>query len=422
MLPGRRASLARQRNAVRQRFGASHGPLVCLCLVLLIVQSCLCSLPSHLCAAEPAAATETGVILDENGGVELPAPAGDGVPPPKVEKLFLKNGDAFTGTKQGETDGRLIWKLDYGDLLAVPLDQVDRIELPKEAMPLTAPPAPPEPPAPPPVTAPPPPVPPTPEALARAKLELERQEELLDIEKHPYSFTRFGRRARAAIELPLKDWTKRFTLGARYLTGNSDESNVNTLADFEHKTTWLNTQVQFGGQFGQSNGVRGTNRWYASSTTDFTKTKNWIYFIKHMDEYDEFQNLDYRGTLSGGIGYRFYDEPKKRLITRIGPAGTYEMFRKPHLQRTTFDIFTEAEFRWPLSKRLQLEGKTTVYPNVENLGLFRANSTVTVIIPLDERECWNFQIGIQDQYISRPNQNRLPHDLWTNLSIMYQRK
>lgn len=219
-----------------------------------------------------------------------------------------------------------------------------------------------------------------------------------------------------------RDWTKRFTLGVRYVTGNSDERTANVQADFERIGTSNNTQVQIGGQFGESNGVRGSNRWFATGTSDFNTPSNWIYFLKHMNEYDEFQNLDYRGTYSGGMGYRFYNEAKKRLIVRFGPAGTLEYFRAPPSDRLTLDLFAELETQWPLAKRVQLEQKTTVYPNVQNFEMFRTTTTANLVVALDEASLWALQVGVQDQYISQPNAGRGPHDLWTNVSIVYQRK
>jgi len=219
-----------------------------------------------------------------------------------------------------------------------------------------------------------------------------------------------------------RDWTKRFTLGMRYVTGNSHERTANVQADFERIGTSNNTQVQIGGQFGESNGVRGSNRWFATGTSDFNTPSNWIYFLKHMNEYDEFQNLDYRGTYSGGMGYRFFNADKRRLIVRFGPAGTLEYFHAPATDRLTMDLFAEFEAQWPITKRVQYDQKTTVYPNVQNFELFRTTTTANLVIALDEGERWALQVGVQDQYISQPNTNRLPHDLWTNVSIVYQRK
>lgn len=305
------------------------------------------------------------------------------------------------------------WTEAFEEMLRLPGDAPAVLALPDDVKPETVPePAP----------APAPPPEPTEEQILQAQAELEQAAWIQSKLDNPWGFQTLNLRFWHGLGHRYYAWTKRLTAGARYLSGNSDEVMVNVQADLERQYEWLTTQVQAGGNFGKSNGVRGTNRWFANSTNDFKTGDRWIWFLKHTDEYDEFQNLDYRGTLSGGIGYRFWNEDRKRLIVRIGPSGLYENFRDPDNERFAFDLFGEVESRWPLAKRVQFEHKTTAYPNVQEFDRVRVNANASIIVSLDERDCWNLQLGVQDQYLSHPNPGRVPHDIWTSLSILYQRK
>lgn len=217
-------------------------------------------------------------------------------------------------------------------------------------------------------------------------------------------------------------WTSRIALGGRSLVGNSNQNFIDLLADFENKTEVRATQINLGGQFGESNETIVANRWFANSTTDFYHQRGWLTFTKLMDQYDQLQNLDYRGTFSAGIGYRFLFDDQRRIITRLGPGVTFEIFHDPSNSRTTPDLFGELELRLPVWQRLKWEQKSTVFPSLSELAVARAQSQTTILYSFDERERWSLRVGLLYQFISQPNVGKVPSDYTTNVSIMYQRK
>lgn len=221
----------------------------------------------------------------------------------------------------------------------------------------------------------------------------------------------------------LHEWTSKVALGARYLTGNSKETFVDLAVDFEKKEDSRLTQINLGGQFGEANGVRGTNRWFANSNIDRDLAgKKWLIYTQIRDRYDQFERLDYRGTLSAGAGYRFYDDPQRRLITRLGPAVTYEIYNSPRVQRVTPDIFGEVEARWPLRTRVTAEHKTSLNPNLLDIQMLRITSTSGISWALDEAEAWSLKLGFLWIYNGRPNEGRLPSDYTSTMSVVYLKK
>jgi hypothetical protein len=234
----------------------------------------------------------------------------------------------------------------------------------------------------------------------------------------PKEFERFWRRFSAGFH----DWTSRISIGGRLLAGNSNQNFVDFAADFEKKQELRSTQINLQGQFGESNDVVVANRWFANSTTDYYHGSNWMTFTKLMDQYDQLQNLNYRGTFSGGAGYRFFFEEQRRLLLRIGPGVTTEFFNNPTRNRTTPDMFGEIELRLPMWDRLKWEQKTIVFPSLSALEVARAQSQTSFLFAFDEQERWSMKLGFQYQYISEPNPGRLPNDFTTNVAIVYLRK
>lgn len=217
-------------------------------------------------------------------------------------------------------------------------------------------------------------------------------------------------------------WTHRLELGARVLRGNSIEEYVNLGGKFEDQTDERLSQIDFSGQYGRNRGIIASNRWIINSNTDFNREGNWIVFITTKNEYDEFENLDYRGTLSSGLGYKFIDEPNRRIITRVGPGVTYEKFNKPSNERVTPDLFTELETLWPIGASASYEHRTTTHPSVTDFSLIRIVSSHGLLFRLDDDGKWQFMADFRYEYNSQPNPGRLRSDYTTNLSIVYTRK
>jgi putative salt-induced outer membrane protein YdiY len=217
-------------------------------------------------------------------------------------------------------------------------------------------------------------------------------------------------------------WTERLELGGAFLEGNTNQEVFNTAAKFSKETKLVTTVINFGGNHAQSKMSTTANRWFADTTTDFKREGNWLYFVRSLHEYDQFTNLDYRGTASFGSGYRFFNEENKKLIIRYGPGVTQEVFHSPRLVRTSPDLFGEVEMKWLLGPRVVFEEKATVHPNITNFGMLRVLNTTGFLIPLDSQKRWNLKVGFRYEYNGRPNAGRQSSDFATNVNIVYSRK
>ena len=327
-----------------------------------------------------------------------------------TETLYLKNGDKLTGKQVGFGDETLQWSWRGTETIEVPLSEIERVDYQSDPdgteddiphlMLLTpgqvfAPP-----PDHIPLHVPPPEPPPIPQTLL----------ETLWFEYFDW------------LQNGFDTWTERLELGGSFLEGNTNQEAFNTAAKFTHETDWLKTQINMGGQYAKSKSVLTANRWFADTTTDFKRKDKWITFIRTLHEFDEFANLDYRGTGSFGVGYRFVDTDPRLLVVRAGPGVTQEVFHTPRVLRTTPDLFTEVESKWPLGERIIFEEKATVHPSVNDWKLVRILNTSSLLIPLDSYKRWNLKFGFRFEHNGQPNINRKPSDYSTTINIVYSRK
>lgn len=219
------------------------------------------------------------------------------------------------------------------------------------------------------------------------------------------------------------EWTRRIELGAQVLRGNTEQDFVRLVGQFQRAKENVVHRIDWGGRYNHVNGRRNTNRWFINSTVDRTQPGGWIFYYSGKHEYNEFQGIDYRGTGSVGVGYRFVDEEDRHMMMRVGPAVTLEVYSSSGGDRLTEDLLVEFELDWPLFERSRLETRMSMRPSVLVLDVFRFRSNTGVLVPLDDEERWSLKLGYQLDYNSSINlvSNRLPMDLTTSVSIVYIR-
>jgi putative salt-induced outer membrane protein YdiY len=320
------------------------------------------------------------------------AAAGEAAP----ETLHLHSGARLTGRSVAVEQGQLRWELAAHQELLIPVEWIERLDIGGESATDSGP------------------VPPLPdEALADPSLWID-----------PYAwFDRVEDWSLNALD-SFQFWTRRLQIGGQFLDGNTQTDLLDVITEFEKGTPTNMRQVDVGGQWARNQNRQTANRWFMNSNFDWPvrEGSQWITFVTSKNEYNALQNLDYRGTLSSGGGYRFYFEQKKRLIARFGPAFTVEVFHDPVTQRQTPDLFGEIELRWPLRQRMQFEEKFRVQPSMIDFELVRVFSTTGLVWDLDEKDRWKLRLGLQYNYNSEPNEGRVPSDYISTLSLVYLRK
>jgi putative salt-induced outer membrane protein YdiY len=324
----------------------------------------------------------------------VPSTAGE----PAAETLHLESGGQLTGRSVSVEGGQLRWELAPERELLIPLEWVERLEI-----------------------APPPNAPDDPnEALIHLEPTSSADAGWIDASAWIDRLEDWSQDALDAFQY----WSRRLQIGGQFVDGNTQSDLLDVITEFEKGTPTVMRQVDVGGQWARNQSRETANRWFVNSNFDrpIREGSQWITFITCKNEYNALQNLDYRGTVSTGSGYRFYFEAKKRLIARFGPAFTVEVFHDPVNRRETPDMFGEVELRWPVLERMQFEEKLRVQPSLLDFELVRLFSTTGLIWDLDEKDRWKLRLGLQYTYNSQPNDGRVPSDFISTLSLVYLRK
>jgi len=327
------------------------------------------------------------------------------------ELLILDTGDHLRGYSRGIENGELLWQPDQGHPVRIPVGLIDRLDVAPvlatsdesvEDLP---------------------PSPSDAEVSAdNAVGPDEGGEEPPWIEEVP--LVSLVPRTYHFVMGSANVWTQRINFGGQFIDGNAQTDLVNVMVNFENGTPREMRQIDLVGNWGRNQNRQTANKWVLNGNFDWPLDleNKWISFFPIKNEYDAPANLDYRGTLSTGLGYRYFNEPKRRLITRVGPAYTIELFREPADHRESPDLFAEVEIRWGLFQRTSIEQRMRVQPSVLNIELVRVFSTTGLMLDLDEEDRWKLRLGMQYTYNSQPNPGREPGDYTSTVSLVYTRK
>jgi putative salt-induced outer membrane protein YdiY len=122
-------------------------------------------------------------------------------------------------------------------------------------------------------------------------------------------------------------------------------------------------------------------------------------------EFDQFQDLDLRNVLGGGLGYHVIKT--KNTTFDVFGGGDYEQeffAASPAfptgLTRKTGEVVLGEEFDTKLNSRTMLTERFSLYPNVSNTGDYRFQLDATAVTKFNSWLGW--QVTYSDRYLSNP--------------------
>jgi len=123
-------------------------------------------------------------------------------------------------------------------------------------------------------------------------------------------------------------------------------------------------------------------------------------------QYDEFQHLDLRNVLGGGVGYHIR-KTANTTFDVFGGADYEQEYFSPNppttltnTTRKTAEVVVGEEFNAKLNGRMTFSEKTSFFPNVSNVGEYRFQLDASAATKLKTWLSW--QLTYSDRYISNP--------------------
>ncbi len=176
--------------------------------------------------------------------------------------------------------------------------------------------------------------------------------------------------------------------------GNAKRETEETILSFD----WLYNYAKANGEDTENRAIFDGRQEWLFPETPFS------WFITEQLIFDEFKAYDARLALHTGLGYEWINTKTTKLKSRIGAGGSWE-FGGPD-NAFMPEAVLGLDFEHKISDRQKITSKIDIFPELDDLGEFRAQAKIDYEILIDPDWNLTFKIGALDLYDSTPQGKR----------------
>ncbi len=220
-------------------------------------------------------------------------------------------------------------------------------------------------------------------------------------------------------------WSGTADLGLAMARGNAETTAFNFSFNAARTTTRDKISAYFTSLYA-SNSTTGTSITTANAKRggaryDLNVTKQVFTFGSGALESDEFQKLDLRVVIGGGLGWHA-KKTERVTLDLFGGGSLNKEYFAAGLNRTSGEVLAGQEFTYQISKVTSFYEKLVLYPNMSETGQYRINFDATTVTRLKSWLGW--QLTFSDRYLSNPVEGAKMNDLLlsTGLRVTFGRQ
>ncbi len=197
-------------------------------------------------------------------------------------------------------------------------------------------------------------------------------------------------------------WSGYIDGGFSFSGGNADTSAISTSMRTQRSTQRDKISIYATTLFAQNsnsgvtettaNAIRGGTR-YEVTVSDR------LYTFGFLDlEFDEFQDLDLRSVLGGGLGWNVQDTDRTVFNVFSGGSFNQEFFTSE--TRRSGELVLGQELTYRLVESTSLSERFSFFPNLSNTGEYRHQFDATLTTDIANWLAWHFTIS--NRFLSNP--------------------
>ena len=212
-------------------------------------------------------------------------------------------------------------------------------------------------------------------------------------------------------------WESSLTIGFTVTRGNSDTllatGNIQT-----HKKTAFN-EITLGADaaYGDNNSVQSANDAHAFGQYNHLFTERFFDYFRADGLHDEIADLQYRVTLSPGVGYYFVKQTNTTLAGECGPAMVFQRLGHEDDNYVTLRVAERFEHKFTENNARVWES-LEVLPQINAFKNFVANAELGIEAGITKKI--SLQACLQDNFVNEPAPGRQQNDLKIVSGLKYK--
>ncbi len=215
---------------------------------------------------------------------------------------------------------------------------------------------------------------------------------------------------------PPPAWESIATLGFSLTKGNSDT----LLLAANVKTQKKGPQNEWGfgldGTYGENDSVKNNESIHGFGQYNRLFSERWFGYARADGLYDGIADVDYRFSLSPGIGYYFIKEKTTSLAMEVGPGVAFE--KLGGVDDTYATLRVAERFEHKFSDHARVWQRVEYLPDLSDFGRYLVNFEVGAGASLTKTI--ELTVTFIDNYASQPAANRKRNDLKLISGITYK--
>ncbi len=166
----------------------------------------------------------------------------------------------------------------------------------------------------------------------------------------------------------LDNWSGQGEIGAFRATGNTSETGLTAAVELRREGIDWEHQLRARADYQKSSGVTTREQFLAAYQPRYNLSDRIYLFGLAQWERDRFQGFDARYSVSGGVGYRVFDNDSMRLLVEGGPA-----WRRTEFSDGTTDQsiagYAALDYDWQVTDRIAFTQDASVFLESGNTTL-----------------------------------------------------
>lgn len=220
------------------------------------------------------------------------------------------------------------------------------------------------------------------------------------------------------VDPPVANWVGRAEVGLTGKSGNTDRMDARALVSATRTGPHGRLTLSTRGAYAEVEDDRSQNEVLAMELYERDLTARLFAFEKLELEYDEFEDLDLRATLSAGLGYFLVRSPRQELKVRGGLAYQHEEFSDSSTE-DSFLLESGYDYRLDIAKWFRYTSRLSFFAEPDDTYAWRFDAENAGEVPLSRATGWKLRFGVRHEYDNDPQPDIERLDTSYYLTLVY---
>lgn len=222
--------------------------------------------------------------------------------------------------------------------------------------------------------------------------------------------------AQATAAPPSGAWETTAAAGLTLTRGNSE--TLSAVANLLAQRRWEQNELRFGADatYGESDNEKNAESIHGFGQYNRLFTERAYGYARIDALHDAVADVEYRLTLSPGVGYYFIKDERTNLSGEVGPGVVFE--KQGSDETTYFTVRFAERFEHKLNDRVRLWQSLEWLPQVDDFDNWILNAEIGVETQLTEK--LSLRVFALDTYDNQPAPGRDENDLKLVTAVAYK--